>query len=138
MFFFSTDAGIHIFRGMPRGNLPPNNGLIISDNPGGNEFRFRIFCRSDSMSGNVGQFIGLNGNALSSNSIFDIARQQPGEMTVENRVGSQNALTVGQEGIYTCRIPLQNGETRDINVGVYSSGFNSKYHLTGILYCGVW
>ena len=123
---FFTDAGIQIFRGSPRGNLPLSNGLIVSDNPSGSDFRFRIFCRSNSMMGNVGEFIGVDGNVLSSNSIFDIASSQPGEIRIQNRVGSQNSLSTSQEGIYTCRIPLQNGEIREINVGIYSSGFNSK------------
>ena len=78
------------------------------------------------MTRNVGEFIGLGGNVLSSNSIFAIANPQPGEITVQNRVGSQSSLTASQEGVYTCRIPLQNGEIREINVGVYSSGFNSE------------
>ena len=124
--FFCADAGIHIFRGSPRGNLPLNDGLVVSDDPAGNDYRFRIFCRSDSMSRNVGEFIGLDGNVLSSNSIFDIANLLPGEVRVENRVGSQSSLTASQEGIYTCRIPLQNGEIREINMGLYSSGFNSE------------
>ena len=79
------------------------------------------------MSGNVGQFIGLNGNALTSNSFFAIARPQPGEITVENIVGSQSALPASQQGVYTCRIPLQSGEMSEINVGVYPNGFNSEY-----------
>ena len=75
---------------------------------------------------NVGQFIGLDGTALTSNSFFDIAHPQPGELTVENIVGSQSALTASQQGVYTCRIPLQSGELREINVGVYPNGFNSR------------
>ena len=104
--------------------------MIFSDNPAGNNFRFRIFCRSDSMSGNVGQFIGLDGTPLSSNNnVFAIARRQPGEITMENTVGSQTPLTVNQQGVYTCRIPLQSGEMREINVGVYPRGFNSELLL---------
>ena len=119
-----TDAGMHLFRGSPRGNLP-NNGLAISDNPE-NGFRLRIFCRSDSMSQNVGEFIGLNGSALTSDSFFAIARSQPGEIAVENIIGSQSVLTASQQGVYTCHIPLQSGEMREINVGLYPNGFNSK------------
>ena len=125
------DTGIHLFRGSPRGSLP-NNDLAISENPG-NGFRLRIFCRSDSMSGNVGQFIGLNGNALTSNSFFAIAHPQPGEITVENIVGSQSALPASQQGVYTCRIPLQSGEMTEINVGVYPNGFNSEYYSSAQL-----
>ena len=123
----SIDAGVHVFRGSPRGNFP-NNGCVFPDNVGSG-FRLRIFCRSDSMSANVGQFIGLNGNALTSNSFFAIARPQPGEITIENTVGSQSALTASQQGVYTCRIPLQSGMIREINIGVYPSGFNSELLL---------
>ena len=81
------------------------------------------------MSRNVGQFIGLNGNALTSNGYFAIARPQPGEITVQNIIGSHGALTASQQGVYTCRIPVQSGETREINVGIYPNGFNSKYYV---------
>ena len=81
------------------------------------------------MSENVGQLIGLNGSPLTSSSVFAIARLQPGELTIINAVGSQNLLTASQQGVYTCRIPLQNGEMREINVGVYPNGFSSKLFL---------
>ena len=124
-------------RGIPHGNLPLNNGLVISEDPTENTFRFRIICRSDSMSSNVGQFFGLDGTTtLSSNSFFAIAHRQPGELAVENTVGLQNALTANQDGIYTCQIHLQNGEIRDINFGVYHSGFNSEFYtIIFFFYC---
>ena len=78
------------------------------------------------MSDNVGQFIDPDGNPLTSNSYFAIAHRQPGEVTMENTDSFQDALTTSQQGVYTCRIPLQNGEMRAINVGVYPSGFNSE------------
>ena len=115
---------MQLFRGSPRGDLP-NNGLAIFDDVSGG-LRFRLFCRSDSMSENVGQFIGLNGNTLTSNSVFSIANPQPGELTIQNTVGSQSALTSGDQGVYTCRIPLQSGVIKELNVGIYPSGFNSE------------
>ena len=123
---YFTDAGVYVFRGSPRGNFPPNNGLVVSDNPAGNDYRFRIFCRSDAVSGNVGQLIGLDGaTSLTSNGFFSVAKK-PGEIAVQNTVGSQNALTASQQGVYTYRIPLQNGTIKQFNVGVYPSGFNSE------------
>ena len=116
---------MHLFRGSPRGNLE-NNGLAIFDIVGGG-FRFRLFCRSDSKSEIVGQFIGPNGNTLTSNnSVFAIANPQHGELRIQNTVGSQSALTAGDQGVYTCRIPLQSGVIRELNVGIYPSGFNSE------------
>ena len=78
------------------------------------------------MSENVGEFIDLHGTSLNSNIFFDIAHRQPGEISIENKPVSQNALTPNQQGVYTCRIPLQSGVKRAINIGVYPSGFNSK------------
>ena len=118
-----TDAGMQLFRGSPRGNLP-NNGLAITDNPA-NGFRLRIFCRSDSMSENVGWFIGPNGN-VTSNNFFAIARPQPGEVTLENIVERNSPITASQQGVYTCHIPLESGVIRELSVGIYPSGFNSE------------
>ena len=123
-----ADAGVHVFKGSPRGNSP-NNSLVVYDNVGSG-FRSRVYCRSDSMSANVGEFIGLDGTtALNSNNLFAIARPQPGEITIENIVGSQSALTASQQGVYCCRIPLQSGVIREFNIGMYPSGFNSELLL---------
>ena len=82
------------------------------------------------MSRNVGHFIGLDETPLMSDTFFDISHRQPGEVTMVNIVGSQNALTVTQQGVYTCCIRLQSGEMRNTNIGVYPSGFNSELLLT--------
>ena len=115
---------MHVFQGSLTGNLP-SNGLVVSNNPGSG-FRLRIFCRSDSMSENVGQLIGLDSANTSSNNFFTIARLQPGELSIVNAAGSQSSLTASQQGVYTCRIPLQNGKIKEINFGLYPIGFNSK------------
>ena len=131
-------AGIHVFRGASTGDLQvpgslPNNGIVISLNTTENGFYFRFFCRSDSMMSNVGMLIGPDGTTVTTGDVFTIAHQQHGELTVENKL-SQKVLTASDQGVYICRIPLQSGvlrqiEMRDINVGIYPSGFNSKYVL---------
>ena len=78
------------------------------------------------MMSNVGMLIGLNGTAITTSDVFTIAHPQPGELRVDNTL-SQNVLTASDQGVYTCRIPLQSGDMRDINVGIYPSGFNGKY-----------
>ena len=126
-----TGAGIHVFRGASAGDLQvpgslPNNGIVISLNAAEiSEFYIRFFCHSDSMMSNVGMLIGPDGTVVTTGDVFTIAHQQPGELTVEN-TPSQNVLTASDRGVYTCRIPLQSGEMRDINIGIYPSGFNSK------------
>ena len=77
------------------------------------------------MMNNVGMLIGPDGTTVTSGDVFTINHPRPGELRVVN--ASQNILTAGDQGVYTCRIPLQSGAMRDINVGIYPSEFNSKY-----------
>ena len=79
------------------------------------------------MSKSVGELIGLDGIAVTTNSYFAITNLQCGEIKIENVVGSQSALTPSQEGIYTCRIPLQSGEIKEIDFGIYRNEFNSEF-----------
>ena len=83
---------------------------------------------------NTGTLIGPNGTIITTGSVFTIAHPLPGDLRVEN-IPPQNILTASDQGVYTCRIPLQSGETRDIHVGIYPSGFNSKYFLLWDLHC---
>ena len=78
------------------------------------------------MMDNVGMLIGLDGTTIATNPIFVITRPRPGELRVENSP-SQDNLTAHDQGVYTCLIPLQSGEMTNINIGIYPSGFNSKY-----------
>ena len=126
-------AGIHVFRGASTGDLEvpgslPDNGIIISLGTARPEFYFCFLCRSDSMMSNVGMLIGPDGTTVTTGDVFTITHLRPGELGVLNTL-SQNVLTAGDQGVYTCRIPLQSGEMRDINVGIYPSGFNSKYGI---------
>ena len=128
---FYAGAGIHVFRGASTGDLQvpgslPNNGIVISLNTTEGGLYFRFFCRSDSMMSNVGMLIGLDGTVITTGDVFTIAHQRPGELRVDNTL-SQNVLRARDQGVYTCRIPLQSGEMRHINVGLYPSGFNSKW-----------
>ena len=128
--YIHAGAGIHVFRGASTGSLRvpvslTNNGIVISLNTMTN-LRIRFICRSDSMMNDVGMLIGLDGTNITTNSIFVITRAQPGELRVENNP-SQDTLTDQDQGVYTCRIPLQSGVMRSINIGIYPSGFNSKY-----------
>ncbi len=125
--YTSTGAGIHVFRGNStgdRGSLS-NNGIIIANNTDP-QYRFRFACRSDSMKENVGTLIGLDGTNVTTGGVFEITNPQVGELRVEGISMKQSNLTASDQGVYTCRIPLQNGEMTDINVGIYPSGFSSK------------
>ena len=126
--FIFTGAGFHVFNGANTGSQP-NNGLAISTiaaNPESGR-RIRFFCRSDSLTFNVGELIGLDGNTFSGNDY--LAFEPPGnggELRIENVVGSQQPLPASEQGIYTCQIPLQSGEIVVINIGVYPIAFNCE------------
>ena len=123
---FFTGAGIHVFHGASIGSQP-NNGLAIFANPK-EGFRIRFFCRSDSLTRNVGELIGLDGNTFSGNDY--LAFDTPhigGELRIENVVGNQQPLPASEQGIYTCQIPLQSGEIVMVNIGVYPTAFNCEF-----------
>ena len=73
------------------------------------------------------QIIGLNGNSIETAGPFLIERLLPGEITIFNTPPSQPAVTASEQGVYTCRIQLQSGEIRDVNIGIYPTGFNSEF-----------
>ena len=139
MHFYSTGYGIHIFQGTstPSSTAParslPNNGLVIATPTGDNLGRFfRIFCRSDSMMDNVGDIIGRDGTVISSGR-FVIERPQPGEITMVNSA-TEGPLPSNEQGVYTCRIPDSTDNIRNINIGIYIAGFNSKLYKCKVIY----
>ena len=124
--FFFTGAGIHVFLGAPPAGSQPNNGLVISNDPTSGR-RFRFTCRSDSLTLHVGVLIGLDANPVTSSDFIGFEDTDiRGELRVESVVGFEQVLPTDQQGIYTCRIPLQNETEIEINIGVYPSGFTSE------------
>ena len=124
--FYLPGAGFYVFNGANTGSQP-NNGLVISANPA-SWYRIRFFCRSDSLTFNVGELIGLDGNTFSGNDY--LVFQPPsngGELGIGNVVDSEEPLPASEQGVYTCRIPLRSGEMVMINIGVYPIGFNCEF-----------
>ena len=124
--FIFTGAGFYVFIG-PNVGSQPNNGLVVSADPESGR-RFRFFCRSNSLSRSVGELIGIDGNTFSGNDY--LAFETPGnggELRIENVVNSEEPLPASEQGIYTCRIPLQSGVMVTINIGVYPIGFNCEF-----------
>ena len=122
--FIFTGAGIHVFSGANIGSQP-NNGLAILTP---NIHHHFFVCRSDSLTRNVGELIGPDGNPFSGNSYFAFdTPRNGGELWIKNVVGSKEPLPGSEHGIYTCRIPLQSGEMVMNNIGVYPIGFNCEF-----------
>ena len=127
-------AGIHVFNGIAPIGSQPNNGLvrpIVSTSTDPLTRRLRFFCRSDSTMRNVGELIGLEGTAITTNDVFEIITNPSngGELQVENFILNDD-VTSNEQGVYTCRIPLQSGEIREINIGIYPNVFNCEFIVT--------
>ena len=129
--FVFTGAGIQVLASSAPKGSQPNNGLIRSTSPASNGTRrLRFVCRSNSTAQNVGELIGLDGTAITNSSFFDIDNSQPGDLNVNNRVGFQDPLTADEQGVYTCRIPLESKGMREINIGIYHFGFTCEFIVT--------
>ena len=129
----STGAGMFVVTGdgsVPTGVLP-NNGIVIARDDVTSGNRIRVQCRSGLTDFEVGQFVDLDGTSHDvpgTTGVFSLQRSgtQPGTLQFFNRVGNEPALTTGDNGVYTCRIPDESGTMVDVNIGVYVNGFNSK------------
>ena len=128
-FFFFAGVGVFVFIGSGEIGAQTNNGLVISNNPGGGR-RFRFFCRSNSLTFGVGELIGLEGSRVITSSFFGFETPtNGGELRVENTVGSEDPLPASKQGVYTCRIPFEGGGEGEINIGIYPSGFSSELQI---------
>ena len=89
--------------------------------------RFRFVCRSNSLTFGVGELIGLDGNPVINSGFFGFrTRLRGGELRIFSTVGSEDPLTASEQGVYTCRMPLEGGGEREINIGIYPNGFSSE------------
>ena len=122
---FFAGVGITVFT--PSQGTQPNNGLVISTNPGSGR-RFFFECRSNSLTVGVGDFIGLDDNPIGEDNDFFRFRptDRGGELSIENAVGTETLLSTSEQGVYTCRLPFEGGGEGEFNIGVYPNGFNSE------------
>ena len=108
-----------------------NNGLIIDLNHRG------FFCVSNSSQSGVGVITGQNETTLTDwaplagGGIWRVINSfsRPGVL----RVRLRGVLTAGDQGIYSCTIPDDNGNNITINVGLYPSGFSGELRDINIL-----
>ena len=68
----------------------------------------------------------MDGNPVNNGSFgFEVPRNG-GELRVENFVDTHSPLTASQQGVHTCRMPLEGGGEGEINIGIYPNGFSSE------------
>ena len=77
----------------------------------------------------VGSWIAPSGQDITNSNIdpFDVIVgdvSNPGYLSILQASG--HSLTTSFQGIYTCILPDENGVERQIHVGIYPRGFNSK------------
>ncbi len=111
---------------VPTGPLT-NNGIVVALGTRTSSLTFAFQCRSGSRTDNsVRQFIGLNGQPHGSGGALRV-NVGLSAISVDN-LGRPD-LSAGEEGVYTCRMLDENGDTVDANVGIYRNGFNSELLL---------
>ena len=115
VYYMFVGAGIYVTEGQ---KSLPNNGIIVAPNSTNRISEFR--CLSGSKRSSVGHIIGVNGTDIihDRSDPFYITRGRkinPGMIHVR----SIKRLTSRYEGVYTCRIPNENGHYKEVNVGLY-------------------
>ncbi len=99
----------------------PNNSISVMNR------NQNLHCRSGTDAPDVGEIIGLDGNPLpisSRTGALYIRWWYPYILALA--IGVDTTLSAEEEGVYTCRITDENGETVEVNFGLYRDGFNSR------------
>ena len=126
--FVFTGAGIY---NIYSSTLLPNNSIISTNTVYSSWRSIRrvdFYCCSNSTSGSIGTFIGLNGNSYSGR--FTVRRYSSSDSyagCIEIYWRSSSTQSPSEEGIYTCRMPDSAGRNIDVNVGIYRQNYNSKF-----------
>ena len=107
-----------------------NNSLIKADS---NQRLGEFSCMSGSKQDGIGQFIGRDGKDITykSGDPFHVSiggKRNPGLIQVNSYT-----LYASYQGVYTCRIPDETGNSVDINVGLYRYEFNSESLITQLV-----
>ncbi len=110
---------------VPTGGLP-NNGIVVALSTRTSSLTFAFQCRSGSRTDRSDrQFIGLDGQPHSTGGGLAVSfPPHPSTIAVHNQ--GRPDLSAGEEGVYTCRMLDENGDTVDANVGIYRNGFNCE------------
>ncbi len=111
---------------VPTGGLR-NNGIVVAlSTRSADGVTFAFQCRSGSrMDNSVRQFIGLDGHPRSTGGGLVVSFPGQPSAIVVNNIGRPDLLA-GEEGVYTCHMLDENGDTVEANVGIYRNGFNSE------------
>ncbi len=104
-----------------------NNVIVVALSTRTDRITFAFQCRSGSRTDkSVRQFIGLDGQPRGNGGALrvNVLSPQPSVITVDNLFRGEPSAE--EEGVYTCRMLDENGNTVEANVGIYRNGFNSE------------
>ncbi len=108
---------------VPTGPLT-NNGIVVALSTRTIDLTFAFQCRSGSRTDNLfRQFIGLSGQPRGIGGGLVVS---PGLSAIGVNNQGRPDLSAEEEGVYTCRMLDENGDTVEANVGIYRNGFNSE------------
>ena len=129
--------GVYVQTGDTANNVPigtlTDNGIVVALSSGDTTFRFQCRSGTRTIDRQNDQFIGLDGSELAhseSGTDHGALRVSTGSVhpsvLVIRSTSSLPALSAEEEGVYTCRMLDENGDTVEVNVGIYRNGFNSE------------
>lgn len=109
---------------MPSGpEALPENAVISA---GSLQYIPDFMCLSGTNMSNVGQLIGVDGLDITHRA-GDNLHIQLGNATSPGMVKVfHSRMSSAQQGVYTCRLPDETGDTADFNIGLYMESFNGK------------
>ena len=104
-----------------------NSALIANEN---NDIG-TITCHSSTREEDVGRWISLEGNNITSNLSSLLVEQFHGPFPsyVSLQLNNGTSLGVDDQGVYTCLIPDENGEERALHVGIYRNDYDGMSML---------
>ena len=105
------------------------NNSILEANSGGR--LPQLLCLSSSNMSTVGDWISPDGRSLitTQNDPFDVIfgdDSNPGQLVIETPLKNPS-ITTAHEGVYSCAIPNNSGETEYVYVGIYLHGSVGQY-----------
>ena len=145
MDFVLTDGGVYVttsYVPLSSSSLPNNSIITTYTGSVGYHSTYRrlaFYCCSNSTSGYFSSFVGPDGYSYSgriSIERFSSPSSYAGCMYLYldklRNSFSQNVLSTGEQGIYTCRMPDSAGRIIELSVGIYRDDY-----YTGKFFCTV-
>ncbi len=106
-----------------------NNSALIADSSTNDFGELILNCHSSRREERAGRWISPRGEDITYNHGDDFRIEQqsgmyPSYITLQLITGEE--LAFGDQGVYTCLVPDENGEEQALHVGIYRSDYEGK------------